>query len=695
MAAAGGGTSAGAMAAEPPYAVKSDAAFFNLLDLQRPELAPLRQAVEANDWPEARRAWARHLEKREQPHWLWSRNDKAAITALYDKEFGGLARHIGAADQVLAHEFNFGGVRKKLAPQMEWYHGNLEWTHVLSRFEYWGELGRAYWATGKSVYAREFVSELEQWVAANPVPDDLSQMHRHGSRWRTLEAGVRGVNWFHAMEFFMDAPEFGVDAKCLMTRSLAEHGRYLFAKTHDIGYGIGNWQVCECSGLLAIGIMLPEFKDAPAWRATALRFLTEHMTRDVLPDGAHWELTPGYHTWVMKQFSETGRLCQLNGIAAPGLLDRHEKMFDFLLAFSKPDGRYPSVGDAGGGKSAIGPSMGLGALLYGRPDMRGFGPAKPEKEWLWTMGLTELQKYETLPAAPSRLGSVLLPDSQYAVMRTGWKPEDYYLLFDAAPWHGGHSHADALQLLLYAGRDLLVDSGMCSYDQPQAGALRKTAAHNVLMVDGREPSRNTPTLLAWQSLPEADFVTGELKDKKWTHQRSVLFVKPNYWVVMDYVLGKGPHEATRLFHFPADSGATAEGNQARTAFAKGMNLRIIPLDDARLEMRQGTVPTGAATFTQAPVAAFVTSGALPLVSCTVLIPYADAKELPVVEKMAASNPLVRKLCVKFPGGQRDEIAFAPEARPLHLSGQEGHGRAYLIRRGPIANATVELGATAP
>ena len=61
---------------------------------------------------------------------------------------------------------------------------------------------------------------------------------------------------------------------------------------------------------------------------------------------------------------------------------------------------------------------------------------------------------------------------------------------------------------------------------------------------------------------------------------------------------------------------------------------------------------------------------------------------------AASHPLVRKIAVQFPNGQRDEIAFAPEVRPLHLCGKEGHGRALLLRNGPMAHATVELGAAA-
>ena len=340
--------------------------------------------------------------------------------------------------------------------------------------------------------------------------------------------------------------------------------------------------------------------------------------------------------------------------------------------------------------------MGLGALIYNRPDMRALGNAKPDMGWIWILGLDRVRKYSDLPNGPLKLGSVLFPDSQYAVMRGGWKRDDRYLLFDVAPWHGGHSHSDALQVVAYAGRDLLVDPGMCSYDEPQSRGFRKTALHNVLMVDGVEQSKPEPKLLAWQSTPEADFAAGELSGKSWRHQRSVLFVKPDYWVVMDYVLeagtaATGPHQVERFFHFPVDSNASANGKQAQTAFAKGMNIRVVSLDDSTLEMRQATVPTGSATFAQAPVAAYVKKGNLPLAACTVLLPYGNPKELPVVENMPSSDPLVRKISVKFPNGQHDEIAFAPQASPLQLSGKQGVGRAFLVRSGPVANTAIALG----
>ena len=205
--------------AAPPIPVADEAAFFNLLDLTQPEVAAVRRAVEARDWTAAKAAWATHLASRTAPRWLWSRRDKPAFQKIYDEQFGGLARYTNAANLVLARDFTLLGVRKQLAPQVQWLQGPIEWTHVLSRFGYWHDLGLAYWGTGNPAYAKDFVSLLTQWVQANPVPGEVSNSRgKNGSVWRTLEAGVRSQSWFESMETFMDAPEFDAEAKYLMTR---------------------------------------------------------------------------------------------------------------------------------------------------------------------------------------------------------------------------------------------------------------------------------------------------------------------------------------------------------------------------------------------------------------------------------------------------------------------------------------------
>jgi hypothetical protein len=62
-----------------PIGIANEDAFFDLLDLERAELAAVRKAVLAKDWKAAKVAWAKHLTERTSPKWLWSFRDKEKI----------------------------------------------------------------------------------------------------------------------------------------------------------------------------------------------------------------------------------------------------------------------------------------------------------------------------------------------------------------------------------------------------------------------------------------------------------------------------------------------------------------------------------------------------------------------------------------------------------------------------------------
>ena len=64
------------------YAVKDETEFFGLLDLSRPDMADVKSAVANKDWAAAKIAWAKHLQTRAAPQWIWSHNDRASITKV-------------------------------------------------------------------------------------------------------------------------------------------------------------------------------------------------------------------------------------------------------------------------------------------------------------------------------------------------------------------------------------------------------------------------------------------------------------------------------------------------------------------------------------------------------------------------------------------------------------------------------------
>jgi len=652
-------------------------AFFDSLDLTRKELSEVAAAVKKSDWEAAKAAWAKHLKERNAPHWHWSHRDRKAIQEFLQKNGDDLSGSVKRADKVMRREFSWQNSPRTLEKDVNWtpedYGG--EWGNVLNRHHYWKELGLAWWKTGESKYAQDWVDMMCDWVQENPP------LAAWRGPWRTLETGIRTGNWIDTMNMLMDSPAFDAEAKYLFSRSMRDHANVLYEKNKsELRYG--NWGQTEATGLFNVSMMFPEFKQAPIWRERALFLLGHHIKNSVFPDGAYCELTPGYHYWMTLSFMKVQTLAKKNGEEIPNFDDHHEKMFEFLMQVSKPNLWTVPLGDAGHGKN-IRTIMGVGALLYNRADMRYLAVDEVDPSWIWQFSPEQLASYKTMEKKIPSLHSHIMPHAKYGVMRTGWKPNDRYLLFDCAPWGGFHNHQDRLQVTLYSGRELLVDSGQSHYGNPlSAGYFRKSKAHNVLMIDGQEQPDSDPKVESWNVEDRLEFASGSITNNAFAHQRSVLFVKPGYWVVVDHVTENGEesaaHSLTRLFHLPDVEVSTA-ANSVQTTYKEGDNLWIGCADDAALEIKKGWMRSLDGKLPQPPVAAFVNNLKLPATLCTVLVPFGKESEIPTLKRLESTDPNQIALEVSFKNGRTDWIAIASKDTDLSVGTHKGKGMALCAR----------------
>ena len=654
-----------------------EAAFFESLDLTRKELSGVAEAVENRDWKAAKEAWAKHLEERTSPNWLWSHRDRKAIQDFLTENGSTMTDSVKRADKVLRREFNMQGSKRTLPKDIDWGSKSYgyEWGNVLNRHHYWRYLGLAWWQTGDPRYAEDWVSMMSDWVKDNPPA------HVKAGPWRSLEAGMRPGNWLDLMNMFMDAPAFDAEAKYLFTRGLRDHAIVLYKK-NKTAFRTGNWGQTEASGLLRISLMFPEFKQAPIWRKRSFELIAEHVRRSIFPDGAYSELTPNYHYWMTISFMKIQALAKKNGMEVPGFSERPEKMFEFLMQVSTPDKWFIPLGDAGSGKN-IGMIMGMGALLYNRPDMRYLAIDKVDPDWIWMFTPEQLATYNTMEKQVPSLGSHMMPHAKYGVMRTGWNKEDRSLLFDCAQWGGPHSHEDRLQVTLYSGRELLLDTGQSNYGNPLAfHYFRRSKAHNVLMIDGQKQPDSDPKVLSWNVKERVEFASASITDKEFTHQRSVLFVKPDYWVVVDHVTENeeqdSEHSLTRLFHLP-DVEVSKSTNSVQTSYKEGDNLWIGCVDGASIDMQKGFLSKSLSEKPKTPVAAFVNNQELPATLCAVLVPFAEESEIPTVKRLESTEPNQIAIEVSFKNGRTDRIVIASKDTDLSVGEHKGKGVALCAR----------------
>ena len=254
------------------------------------------------------------------------------------------AQLIEQADDICQHIFRFGGCPPhQLGETILWNEDPFnydQWAIALNRHSHWRTLGQAYAATGDEKYAREFVSQLLAWIDAMPV--------YIGSHWvqgpyfeagkspLTLDGGIRmGQTWFPAYYYFRASPSFDADAQVAMLQSFHDHALYLMDEGHY--HERSNWGTMEANGLLHIGLMLPEFRDADEWRDTASQRLMNQLTAQVYPDGAQTELAPGYHGVTLGNMRWALELARRVGYEMPaGFEAGMERMYDYWLRICMP-----------------------------------------------------------------------------------------------------------------------------------------------------------------------------------------------------------------------------------------------------------------------------------------------------------------------------------------------------------------------
>ena len=614
----------------------SDAQFFSMVDVERPELAGVREAVAKADWPAAKRAFAEHLRTRTSPRWTF---DPKAVGRDPKR------RH-ERADKALRHTLSSIGIEWSFGETIDWafnpttqpdstWPANHEWTWQLSRHAMWVDLGRAWYATGDRRYAEEFVRELKSWVEACPLPRKKAD-NKAFSRWRTIEAGIRaGSVWPEVYHLFLAAGPFDDDAMILFLKSYAEHALYLM-QFHTGG----NWLTMEANGLYHAGALFPEFRDAKLWRDTALERLGKELDIQVYPDGAQVELAPGYHGVSVQNFLGPVNLVPLTGFEVPKeYTAKMEKMFDYFLYSMQPTRCTPALNDSGAG--SVVKWMETGAKLF---------PGRQDFLWVATDGK---QGREPEPV------SYVFPYAGQCFMRSGWDRQARWLCMEVGPFGYGHQHEDKLGITLTAfGKPLLVEGGVYTYD---ASAWRRyvlsSRAHNVVLVDGMDQSRRkapresyvvqAPLPHVWQSTAEYDYAAATY-DEGWgsnavrtvKHTRQVFFVKPDFFVVADELepSDEAPHTYEALFHLDAED-AAVDGLQVVTrGDGPVLTLQAFGAGDVRIVKGQkepdvqGWLPDSSAGYggvRPIPTAIYRTQAQGKVTVLYALVPSASAAASPV------------------------------------------------------------------
>jgi hypothetical protein len=328
-------------------------------------------------------------------HWFAPRGAIASTVRQWD---GRLSRE---ADRSLRHRFDILGTGERdWGERPDWhrdltsggawpmhYHKRLRYRLAgsgsdvkipweLSRFQYLMPMVWAYVASNDPKYARAAAADIADWIDTNPPLSGVNWMS-------TMEVAIRACNWLWAWWAFRNDPSWSPEFNQKFLRSLWHHGRYIEQNLENDGGFRTNHYLSNIVGLLFLGVMFPAWPEARRWKAFGLRELVRCMDEMVYPDGVSFENSTAYHRLVLELFACSAILCTRNGVQLPkAFWERLERMFEFVMQCTRPDGRMPMIGDADDGRFFVLTAfhdwdrwdfrylLATGAVLFGRADFK-------------------------------------------------------------------------------------------------------------------------------------------------------------------------------------------------------------------------------------------------------------------------------------------------------------------------------------
>ncbi|MFQ6617657.1 MAG: alginate lyase family protein [Fidelibacterota bacterium] len=567
---------------------------FQHLNLDYPGLEQVKAAVEINDLNKARRELLHYFQFRTNRH-------------LDGIEFPA---DRAQADQNAANVFNIRNFSNDFGSEIDWtWQGpDIEWHRSLNRLSWLLNFAGLYLQTRNEKYAEAWMEHVSSWIAS-----------RESGYPRTIDTGRRLGNWVLSYEIFVHqsrSPSVTPEFNAIMLESMQLQAEFLYQPENWRRYS--NWGSFENWGISLFALMFPEFKRSQLWLKEVWFRMRFQLGESYHADGMHKEVSPSYHSHELAAWFDFVRLAKYNQVESPlrsqlplpPLSELFLRPAKALMYLYKPTGVLPQVGDSD------------------ERDEREF-LLKLGKFWKWP-DLVYVATDGKEGIRPDKT-SVSFPRGGYYIMRTGWGQkglpfnEELYLLFDCGTNEPWHAHYDMLNIVVTAyGYDLLKDPGRFTYTKGEdRDYFKSTAAHNTVVIDGLDqPRRYTPPEAEWHSLSGFDYVVGtQSSHPQITSRRSVFFAKPEYWIVVDRLEGRGSHRYDQYWHLSEEVLKRVKIKSGEQRMDAPHLLLFSPLPGVEMNLEEGWIARRYRQKKKAPVVRCSLQRKPPVVWPTVLYPF--------------------------------------------------------------------------
>jgi hypothetical protein len=652
---------------------------FDELDYTHPGLESVKATVDAGDLAAAKATLLKHFRTRDEVQEPPPGQD-GYDTALADELLRGrfIWKAPAATGAVGDRVLDFGPD----VADIEWYKDPLgEGVHVREIIYYFGRhywvntLVDAYRNTGDEKYIARVVALLGEFMRACPVEDGRglpqvnnahvvaqSRLGREGLatagspaiQWTLMAALRRAGVWSKAWPSFILSEEVTPDWFAAFLTSMIEHQRYL-ADGLDV-IKTGNHATRTAHGLLEVAAGFPEFVEQAEWMDAAIGQLCVFYNyiptprAFIYPDGATREIYPGVARSDLGVLRTSVGIIRNAGRRVPRqLTDVLEKMSEHYAYVI-----WPSQFDLRQRRPD----------LYSVPNVAG----RDDIDYIETGGreghAPEQSSYPRFSGEPYYAGTYWL--------RSDWSPKAVAMRVRFGPvmykYHG-RGFADVGDVGVW-GHGLQLIPHL--YNHPQSGPWAEYGdcrwrgggkSTNIITVDGVGQSGygrvmystgiTEPLDNPWITTPVFDYLRGSYsfdpKQVAVTHTRAILFLKPDYFLVIDTINGEGRHNYRMKYQLHHDLEAHLDGSTVNAETEGQVRIVVAP---SRPEMAELAIIKGqeepfyegwhlhsASRGTAAPALIYEWAESVPALMETLIWPIAPggAHDVQIVREIAAGG----------------------------------------------------------
>jgi len=493
---------------------------------------------------------------------------------------------------------------------------DVKYPREISRCHQFLLLGQAYFKTSDKKYYTKFKTDILSWIIENPFMYSIN--------WGcTQDVAIRSVNWIWAFFFFEKEIDVDKDFKQLLKKSLYQHGHYIYWYPENNGRCNSNHYLGDLVGQIYCGLFFDD-KYANQWLKRGIEEFYREIRFEFLPSGPSFEKSTNYNRLVMEFVFSTVALLKNNGFEIPqDIVFRMNKMLDFTLAYLKPNGIAPVIGDQDDARlhpftiqSNLDHQylLSFGYYLLKRNDLACYSKLAKKENAIMKLKtiqndvelITNKENHIDYSAIITKKqlvnfqdnSSDSFPDAGFYIIR---HKADYMFINCSGKgkypdvYSGTHTHSDLLSIELYIDdKTFLVDPGSFVYsaDPEQRMIFRSTYMHNTMVVDNHNQNElhkevlwdfgweAIPTVIKWLEDKDRVLFLGEHNgysrlSEPVIHQRSIEYDKRDRtWIIIDKALGNGTHTFALFFHFDTLIPISIINNSVYTDCLTGTNISL-------------------------------------------------------------------------------------------------------------------------